>query len=46
MQWEYKVQSYPYKMKIYTEFNLATWLRLAKFTELNIAKFDLKILAI
>ena len=28
-----------YRMKIYTEFNLATWLRLVKFTELNIGKF-------
>ena len=30
---------YPYRMKIYTEFNLATWLRLVKFTELNISEF-------
>ena len=29
----------PYWMKIYTEFNLATWLRLAKFMELNISEF-------
>ena len=28
----------PYSMKIYTEFNLAPWLRLVKFTELNISK--------
>ena len=28
-----------YRMKIYTEFNLDTWLRLVKFTELNISKF-------
>ena len=27
------------RMKIYTKFNLATWLRLVKFTELNISKF-------
>ena len=26
----------PYRMKIYTEFNFATWLRLVKHTELNI----------
>ena len=25
----------PYRMKIYTEFNLATWLRMVKFMELN-----------
>ena len=29
----------PYRMKIYTEFNSATWLRLVKFTELNISEF-------
>ena len=29
----------PYRMKIYMEFNLATGLRLFKFTELNISKF-------
>ena len=29
----------PYRMKIYTEFNLATWLKLVKFTELNISEF-------
>ena len=28
----------PYRMEIYTEFNLANWLRLSKFTELNISK--------
>ena len=26
----------PNRMQIYTEFNLATWLRLVKFMELNI----------
>ena len=25
----------PYRMKINTEFNLATWLRMVKFTEVN-----------
>ena len=29
------VMSLPYRMKIYTEFNLATWLRLVKFMEIN-----------
>ena len=29
----------PYRMKIYTEFNLATWLRLVKFMELNISEY-------
>ena len=29
----------PYRMKIYTEFNLATWLRLVKFMEINISEF-------
>ena len=29
----------PYRMKIYTEFNLVTWLRLVKFTGLNITEF-------
>ena len=29
----------PYRMKICTEFNIATQLRLVKFTELNISKF-------
>ena len=29
----------PYRMKLYTEFNLATWLRLVKFTDLNISEF-------
>ena len=28
-------------MKIYTEFNSATWLRLVKFTEVNISEFRL-----
>ena len=28
-----------YRWKIYTEFNLATWLRLVNFTELNISEF-------
>ena len=28
----------PYRMKIYTEINLATWLRLVKLMELNISK--------
>ena len=32
-------QNLPYRMKIYTEFNLATWLRLLKFTELNISEY-------
>ena len=32
----------PYRMKIYTDFNLATWLRSVKFSELNtlLANFD------
>ena len=30
---------YAYRMKIYTEFNLATWPKMVKFTELNISKF-------
>ena len=25
------IKSIPYRMKIYTEFNLATWLRMVKF---------------
>ena len=29
----------PCRMKIYTEFNFANWLRLVKFLELNISKF-------
>ena len=29
----------PNRMKIFTECNLATWLRLVKFTELNISEF-------
>ena len=29
----------PYMMKIYTECNLATWLRLVKLAELNISQF-------
>ena len=29
----------PYRMKIYTEFNLAAWLRMVKSMELNISKF-------
>ena len=29
----------PYRIKIYTKFNLATGLRLVKFTELNISEF-------
>ena len=29
----------PYLMKIYTELNSATWLRLVKFTKLNVSKF-------
>ena len=29
----------PYGMKIFTEFNLAIWLRMVKFTELNISEF-------
>ena len=28
----------PYRMKIYTEFNLATWLRSLKFPKLNIGE--------
>ena len=34
----------PYRMKIFMEFNLATWLRLFKFMELNLlANFDFLI---
>ena len=29
----------PYRMKIYTEFDLATSLRLVKFMELNVSEF-------
>ena len=28
----------PYRMKVYTEFNLASWLRLIKFMELKIKR--------
>ena len=28
----------PYRMKMFMEFNLATWLRLVKFTVLNVSK--------
>ena len=28
----------PYRVKIYAEFNFATWLRLFKFTELNVSE--------
>ena len=28
-----------YRMKMYTEFSLATWLRMVKFTESNISEF-------
>ena len=31
----------PFRMKTYTEFNLATMLRIIKFTELNISDFEL-----
>ena len=30
---------FPYRIKIYTKFILVTWLKLVKFTELNISKF-------
>ena len=30
----------PYRVKIYTEVNLAIWLRLVKFTDLKLAVFD------
>ena len=30
---------YTVQVEIYTEFNLATWLRMVKFTELNISEF-------
>ena len=33
-----------YWMKMYTKFNLATWLRLVKFTELNILQINKNIL--
>ena len=29
----------PYRMKICTEFNLATWLRLVEFKNFNISEF-------
>ena len=29
----------PYRLKLYTEFNLATWPRMDKFTELSIREF-------
>ena len=29
----------PYRLKLYTEFNLATWPRMVKFTELSIREF-------
>ena len=35
----YPFSPIPYRMKIYTEVNLATWLRLVNFTELNISEF-------
>ena len=34
-----KVGLLPCRMKLCMEFNLATWLRLVKFTKLNIDKF-------
>ena len=34
-----KYRNIPYRMKIYTEFTLATWVSILSFTELNISKF-------
>ena len=31
----------PYRMKIYAKFNLATWLKMAKFADLIISEFRL-----
>ena len=36
----------PYWMKIFTEFNLAIWLRMVKFMELNISEFWFLIIEI
>ena len=39
IQYKSSIITIPQEMKNFIEFNLATWLRLVKFTELNISKF-------
>ena len=36
---EFSGNNIPYRMKIYTEFNLGTWFRLDKLTVSNISEF-------
>ena len=36
---EAEIYSIPDRMKIYTDFNLANWLKLINFTKFNISEF-------
>ena len=36
---EAEIYSIPDRMEIYTDLNLATWLKLVNFTEFNISEF-------